>query len=44
MGSVFEYIEKFDELVHQILAHDPKFNYDTMISKFIDDLKEDIRA
>jgi hypothetical protein len=30
--------------VHQLLAHDSKFNPATVISKFIDGLREDIRA
>lgn len=44
IGTVSEYFEKFDELVHQILAHDPKFNAANVISRFIDGLREDIRA
>lgn len=44
LGSVSEYIEKFDDLVHQILAHDPKFNTATITSHFIDGLRDDIRT
>jgi hypothetical protein len=40
---VAEYIEKFDSIVHQILAHDPKFSIATITNRFIDGLKEDIR-
>ena len=39
-GSVAEYIEKFDELVHQILAHDAKFNSANVVNKFIDGLRD----
>lgn len=42
--SVSEYIEKFDNLVHQILAHDPKFNVVTITNRFIDGLRDDIKA
>jgi hypothetical protein len=40
---VAKYIEKFDSIVHQILAHDPKFSVATITNRFIDGLKEDIR-
>ena len=43
-GSVAEYIEKFDELVHQILAHDAKFNSANVVNKFIAGLIDDIRV
>jgi hypothetical protein len=43
-NSVSEYIEKFDTIVHQILAHDPKFNSATVTNRFIDGLRDDIRA
>lgn len=39
-NCVAEYIEKFDALVHQILAHDPKFNSVTITNRFIDGLKD----
>ena len=42
--SIADYIEKFDTLVHQILAHDPKFSTATITNRFIDGLKDDIRA
>jgi len=41
---VAEYIEKFDELVHQILAHDAKFNSANVVNKFIAGLIDDIRV
>ena len=44
LDSVADYIEKFDSLVHQILAHDPKFNAATITHRFIDGLRDDIRA
>ena len=34
-----KYTKKFDELVHQILAHDAKFNSANVVSKFIDGLE-----
>jgi hypothetical protein len=42
--SIADYIEKFDTLVHQILAHDPKFSAATITNRFIDGLKDDIRV
>lgn len=35
---------KQNELIHQILAHDPKFNTATITSRFIDWLRDDIKA
>lgn len=32
-------IKRFDSIVHQILAHDPKFSTTTITSRFIDGLK-----
>jgi hypothetical protein len=43
-GSVPEYIEEFDELVHQLLAHDPYFNPSVVTSRFVDGLKSDIKS
>jgi hypothetical protein len=43
-STVTAYIEKYDELVHHILAHDPCFSQHMIISRFIDGLREDIRA
>jgi hypothetical protein len=42
--SIADYIEKFDSIVHQILAHDPKFSTATITNRFIDGLKDDIRS
>jgi hypothetical protein len=44
LDSVANYIEKFDSLVHQILAHDPKFSTATITNRFVDGLRDDIRA
>lgn len=44
LGTVSEYIEHFDDLVHQIRAHDPAFNAALTTSRFIDGLREDIKA
>ncbi|XP_062203827.1 uncharacterized protein LOC133906051 [Phragmites australis] len=43
-GSVVEYIEKFDEIVHQLLAHDPTISRAVITNRFIDGLKGDIKA
>ncbi|CAN6338981.1 unnamed protein product [Urochloa humidicola] len=43
-ASVSEYIELFDALVHQLLAHDPYFNPAVITSRFVDGLKSDIKA
>jgi hypothetical protein len=42
--SVVDYIERFDTLVHQILAYDPKFSTVTITNRFIDGLKDEIQA
>lgn len=43
-GSVAEYVEQFDELVHQILAHDPYFSTSVTTSQFVDGLKSEIKS
>ena len=43
-GSISEYIELFDELVHQLLAHDPYFNPSVITSRFVDGLRNDIKS
>jgi hypothetical protein len=42
--GVADYIERFDSTVHQILAHDPKFSTATITNRFIDGLKDEVRA
>ncbi|CAN6225874.1 unnamed protein product [Urochloa humidicola] len=42
-GSVAEYIELFDELIHQLLAHDPYFNPSVITTRFVDGLQPDIK-
>jgi hypothetical protein len=44
VDGVADFIERFDSIVHQILAHDPKFSTATITNHFIDGLKDDIRA
>jgi hypothetical protein len=39
-----EYISHFDDLMHQLLAHDPNVNPAFLTGKFIDSLKPKIRA
>lgn len=43
-GTVAEYVEVFDELVHQILAHDPAFNPSVITTRFVDGLKPEIKV
>jgi hypothetical protein len=43
-NTVLEYISLFDELRHQMLAHDPHVNPAILTGKFIDGLKPEIRA
>lgn len=43
-GSVIDYISHFDNLMHQLLAHDPLVNPVLLTGKFVDGLREDIRA
>jgi predicted amidophosphoribosyltransferase len=42
--GVSEYIEQFDELVHQLKAHDPSFNASLITNKFVDGLRAGIKA
>lgn len=42
--SVTEYVDNFDTLMHQILAHDPMFSVSAIVNCFIDGLKPDIRS
>lgn len=39
-----EYVEHFDSLMHQILAHDPLFSPSAIVNRFIDGLASNIRA
>lgn len=43
-GSVAEYIEQFDTLVHQLLAHDRTLTTAMLTTRFIDGLRDDIRS
>jgi len=43
-STVSDYIEHFDELGHQIRAHDPTFSAALATSRFIDGLRADIKA
>jgi len=43
-GSVIEYVEAFDELVHQLLAYDPYFSPTIVTSRFVDGLKTSIKS
>jgi hypothetical protein len=42
-GSVSEYVEKFDSLMHQLLAYDNSLLPVYFVSKFIEGLRSDIR-
>lgn len=43
-GTVVEYMTKFEELMHHILAHNPAFDPIYFITQFLDGLKSEIRA
>jgi len=43
-STVSEYIEHFDDLVHQIRAHDLAFSAALSTNRFIDGLRDDIKA
>lgn len=43
-NSVLEYVEQFDGLVHQFLAHDSTIQAPMIVKRFIDGLKIEIRA
>lgn len=43
-GSFSKYVESFDEIVHQLLAHDPHFSTSIITSRFEDGLKPEIKA
>lgn len=42
-GSVLEYITLFDELMHQLLSHDPLVDPAFLTGKFIDGLNDSIK-
>lgn len=44
IGSVSDYIEQFDTLVHQLLAYDPYLSSVVLTAKFIDGLKDEIQS
>lgn len=44
LGNVAEYVEQFDALVHQLLAPDSNLQPAFITSRFIDGLREDIKA
>ena len=43
-GTVLEYIENFNNVMHQMLAHNPSIDHEMFTTAFVDGLKEDIRA
>jgi hypothetical protein len=43
-SSVIDYISHFDDLMDQLLAHDPLVNHVLLTGKFVDGLREDIRV
>lgn len=42
-GTVSEYVEKFDGLMHQLMAYDNTMLPDYFITKFVEGLRDDIR-
>jgi hypothetical protein len=43
-GPVTKYIEKFDDLRHQLLLHDPSTSNVFFVARFLEGLREDIRS
>lgn len=43
-GTVYEYIEQFNILMHQLLAHSPTLDQEIFTTNFIDGLKDEIRV
>ena len=41
---MLEYVEAFDELVHQLLGYDPYFSPTIVTSRFVDGLKTSIKS
>lgn len=44
IGTVIDYVEQFDNLVHQLLAHDSSLKPIMVTNRFIDGLRDDIKA
>jgi hypothetical protein len=43
-SSVIEYVENFNNLMHQMLAHNPTIDQEIFTTAFIDGLKDEIRS
>lgn len=43
VGSVADYIENFDQLMHQLLAHENNLTSTMITARFIDGLKDEIK-
>jgi hypothetical protein len=43
-GTIAEYIEKFEDLRHQLLLHDPSTSSVFFVAHFLEGLKEEIRS
>jgi hypothetical protein len=43
-NTITKYVEYFDSLMHQILAHDPAFSVSAIVNRFVDGLRYDIKA
>lgn len=43
-STVADYVEHFDDIVHQLRAHDPHFNPMLVTHRFIEGLRDDIKA
>jgi hypothetical protein len=44
LGNVADYVEQFDGILHQLLAHDPNMQPALITSRFIDGLRDDIKV
>lgn len=42
--SVTEYVEQFDQLLHQLLAHENQLNPTMITTRFVDGLKDEVKA
>jgi hypothetical protein len=43
-SSVIEYVEQFDQLMHQLLEHENQFTSAMITTRFIDGLRDDVKS
>lgn len=44
VGSVAEYVEKFDSIMHQMMAYDPTLKPVYFVTKFVEGLRHEVRS